>query len=208
MIDLYTAGTPNGQKASIMLEECGFPYTAHAVDIRGGEQNSASYRAINPNGKIPAIVDHDGGDQIVVFESGAILVYLAEKVGRLLPASGQARADALAWTFWQVGGLGPMVGQWLHFQRAAPEPILYAIDRYRREVERLLGVLDARLTDHEYLAGDYSIADIASFTWAAAGMRFLGDAAEGAFSSAKRWVEQVGARPAVIAGIAVPLKRA
>lgn len=205
MIELYTWGTPNGQKVSIMLEECGLPYVVHPVDISSGAQNEPECRAINPNGKIPAIVDIDGGERTVIFESGAILVHLAEKVGRLLLKSGQGRSDALAWTFWQVGGLGPMLGQWLHFQRAAPDPIPYAITRYRTEVARVMSVLDTRLSEREYLAGDYSIADIATYPWAAAAQRFLSAEADApVFASARRWLETMGARPAVVAGLAVP----
>jgi GST-like protein len=205
VIELYTWGTPNGQKASIMLEECGLPYNVHAIDISRGAQRDPAFLAINPNGKIPAIVDVQGSNRTTIFESGAILIYLAEKVGRFLPPSGSDRSDALAWTFWQVGGLGPMLGQWLHFQRAAPEPLPYAIDRYRRETERLVDVLNGRLTGREYLAGAYSIADIAVYPWAAAAQRFLSAELEPpTFANVNRWLGVVGARPAVAAGLSIP----
>jgi GSH-dependent disulfide-bond oxidoreductase len=207
MIELYTWGTPNGHKASIMLEECRLPYELVPINIGSGAQNDLAFRAINPNGKIPAIVDHEDSERVTIIESGAILVYLAEKAGCLLPSQGQTRADALAWTFWQVGGLGPMVGQWLHFLRAAPEPNRYAIDRYAKEVDRLLHVLELRLATADYLAGDYSIADIANFTWGRAAIRFAeadkqGSASE--FPAIRRWISAIEARPAVMAGLAVP----
>lgn len=207
MIELYTWGTPNGQKASIMLEECGLPYEVHPVDIGSGAQDDPAYRSINPNGKIPAIVDVEGAARTVVFESGAILIHLAEKTGRLLAPAGQDRADAIAWMFWQVGGLGPMLGQWLHFERSAPERLPYAINRYRAEVERLMDVLDGRLAGREHLAGDYSIADIANYPWASAAMRFLGSAGgESSYQGVRGWLDRVGARPAVGAGLTIPRK--
>ena len=141
MIDLYTWQTPNGEKPVLMLEECGLDYDLHMIDISAGEQKTPDFLAINPNGKIPAIVDTDGGERHAVFESGAILIYLAEKTGKFLPASGPARYEALQWTFFQVGGTGPMLGQWHHFRNAAPEKIPYAVDRYKNESLRLLGVL-------------------------------------------------------------------
>lgn len=169
MIDLYTAPTPNGWKISILLEESALPYAVHWVDIGRGEQFAPDFLAISPNGRIPAIVDRapaDGGDPIPVFETGAILMYLAEKAGRFLPADPRGRKTAMEWLFWQVGGLGPMLGQHGHFKLYAPERIAYATDRYRRETLRLYGVMDARLSAVPYLAGaDYSIADMACFPW-------------------------------------------
>jgi GSH-dependent disulfide-bond oxidoreductase len=206
MIDLYTANTPNGQKASIMLEEIGLPYQLFPINIAQGEQHTASFRAINPNGKIPAIVDHDiaGGQR--VFESGAILIYLAEKSGQLLPAQGHNRAEALAWTFWQVGGLGPIIGQWGHFTRAAPEPIPYAINRYLNESIRLLDVLNQHLTNREFITDDYSIADIMNYTWTFSGLNFLRSAQPDRvehLTALDRWVKLVGDRPAVKTGLEV-----
>ncbi len=168
MIDLYTWPTPNGHKASIMLEECGLEYRVRPVDIANGEQFAPEYEAINPNGKIPAIVDHDGpGDgPFAVFESGAILIYLAEKTGRLLSAEPRPRSQAIQWLMFQVGGIGPMFGQAQHFRRFAPQPLAYAIERYSKEAARLYGVLEKRLAISEFLAGEeYSIADIASYPW-------------------------------------------
>ncbi len=153
-IELYTANTPNGQKPAIMLEEIGIPYQIFPVNIGQGEQHTDTFLAINPNGKIPAIVDN--GQR--VFESGAILIYLAEKSGKLLPTDGKNRSAVLAWTFWQVGGLGPMIGQWGHFSRSAPEKIPYAINRYLDESVRLLNVLNTHLTDRTFIADDYSLA--------------------------------------------------
>ncbi len=206
MIDLYTANTPNGQKASIMLEEVGLPYQLFPIDIAKGEQHTASFRAINPNGKIPAIVDREveGGQR--VFESGAILIYLAEKTGKLLPTQGRDRSEVLAWTFWQVGGLGPMIGQWGHFSHAAPEKIPYAINRYLDESVRLLNVLNQHLTDREFIADNYSIADIANYTWAAGGLNFIrssdADKVEN-LAALERWVKLVSDRPAVQKGLAI-----
>jgi GSH-dependent disulfide-bond oxidoreductase len=207
MIELYTANTPNGQKPTIMLEEIGLPYQIFPIDIAKGEQHTASFQAINPNGKIPAIVDRDieGGQGQRVFESGAILIYLAEKTGKLLPAQGRDRSEVLAWTFWQVGGLGPMIGQWGHFSRAAPEKIPYAINRYLDESVRLLNVLNQHLTDREFIADDYSIADIMNYTWASSGLNFIrstnADKVEN-LTALDRWVKLVGDRPAVQKGLA------
>lgn len=206
MIDLYTWGTPNGQKASIMLEETGLPYTVHPINISKGEQHSPDYLAINPNGKIPAIVDRDVEDGLAIFESGAILVYLAEKAGKLLP-SGTSRAKTLSWVFWQVGGLGPMLGQWGHFSRSAPEKIPYAIDRYFEESLRLLGVLNQHLANHEYVIDEYSIADIANYTWASGGLKFMKGQhpdIESQFPNLKQWSDRISQRPAVIAGMQIP----
>ena len=204
MIDLYTWTTPNGRKASIMLEEVGLPYTVHPINIGKGDQHTPDFLRINPNNKIPAIIDHDGpgGQPVTVFESGAILIYLAEKTGRLLPKDGADRAAALQWLMFQMGGVGPMFGQVGHFKMAAPEPNPYAEKRYTDESLRLLGVMDGRLTDAPYLAGAYSIADIATYPWILAGRR-LGLDLE-AFGNVSRWLEAIGERPAVVKGMAVP----
>src|SRR5277367_5088693 len=164
MIDLYTAATPNGWKISIALEELGLAYSVHVLSFSKQEQKAEAYLKINPNGRIPAIVDRDNGDS-AVFESGAILIYLAEKTGRLMPQDPKGRSVVIQWLMFQMAGIGPMMGQANVFFRYAPEKIPYAIDRYQREVRRLFGVLDRRLADHTYLAGDYSIADIASWSW-------------------------------------------
>jgi GST-like protein len=203
MIDLYTWPTPNGHKVHIMLEECALPYTVHAVDIQAGDQFSPEFLAISPNNRIPAIVDSGGpdGKPISVFESGAILIYLAEKTGKLLPQDVRGRTQVLEWLMWQMGGVGPMFGQANHFRSYAPEPIPYAIDRYTKEVRRLYGVLDKRLADHEYLAGDYSIADLITYPWTLLYKRYEVDMAE--FPHARRWQEAIGARPAVERGMAV-----
>jgi glutathione S-transferase/GST-like protein len=161
MIDLYSSPTPNGHKISILLEELGLPYELHAIDLSNGAQKEPWFRAINPNGRIPAIVDRDNGD-FAVFESGAIMLYLAEKTGRLIPADEKGRSRVVQWLMFQMGGVGPMMGQANVFARYFPEKIPPVIDRYRRESRRLLEVLDGRLADNEFLAGDYSIADIAN----------------------------------------------
>ena len=201
MIELHTAATPNGYKVSIALEELGLPYEVHRVDLRAGAQKSEAFLRLSPNGKIPVIVDHGDGD-LVVFESGAILVHLAEKTGRLLPTDRHGRSRVLQWLFFQVGHLGPMMGQANVFSRYAPERIEYAIARYQRECRRLFEVLDTRLSEHEYLAGDYSIADIASFCWART-HRWSGVDIEG-LPHLQRWLAAIKARPAVVAGMAVP----
>ncbi len=196
MIELYTWTTPNGLKPLIMLEEIGLPYHVTPIDIGKGEQHAADYVRINPNGKIPAMVD----DGIRVFESGAILIHLAEKSGKLLPTSGQARADALGWTFFQVGSIGPMFGQLGHFRSAKREDP-YPLERYTKEVERLADVLDARLGETEYLAGEYSIADIMTIGWARAlGSYYKFDTTR--WPKLKRWIDTVVARPAVRRAIA------
>ncbi|MCB8837804.1 glutathione S-transferase N-terminal domain-containing protein [Aurantimonas sp. VKM B-3413] len=197
MIDLYTWQTPNGEKPVIMLEECGLPYELHMIDISSGAQKAPDFLAINPNGKIPAIVDRDGGGEQRVFESGAILLYLAEKTGLFLPASGPARVEALGWTFFQVGNTGPMLGQWHHFAMFADEKIPYAIKRYRDESLRVLGVLDDRLKDRDYLAGEYSIADIINFGWVRSGVSGLKDEGARDLTALMGWIERVGSRPAV-----------
>ena len=209
MIDLYTWTTPNGRKASIMLEEVDLPYRVHPVNIGKDEQFDPKFLAISPNNKIPAIVDHDasGGPQ-TVFESGAILVYLAEKTGKLLAPSGPERWAALEWTFWQVGGLGPMAGQYNYFALRAEEKLPLAINRFGEEVTRLLGVMDRRLNDHPWLAGEhFSIADIASFAWTKAILAAMAKAEpdrEPGVPAVEAWVQAVGDRPAVRRGMAVP----
>ena len=204
MIDLYTWGTPNGRKASIALEELALPYKTHPIDIGKGDQFKPDYLAINPNGKIPAIVDPDGpdGKPMAVFESGAILIYLAEKTGKLLPRDARGRSVAIQWLMFQMGGVGPMFGQAHHFRRFAPEKIPYAVDRYTNETKRLYGVLDRRLKDAEFLAGDYSIADIATYPWVAR-HEWQGVALT-EFPSVKRWFDVLSARPTVARGMAVP----
>src|SRR6187549_3028580 len=170
MIDLHYWTTPNGHKVTMMLEETGTPYKIFPVNIGKGEQFKADFLAISPNNRIPAMLDHDppgGGAPISVFESGAMLVYLAEKTGKFLPKEPAPRADVMQWLFWQMGGLGPMSGQNNHFSNYATDKIPYAMDRYRNEVNRLYGVMDRRLADRPFLAGDYSIADMASYPWAA-----------------------------------------
>jgi len=209
MIDLYTWTTPNGRKASIMLEEVGLPYRVHPVNIGKDEQFDPRFLAISPNNKIPAIVDHDasGGPQ-TVFESGAILVYLAEKTGKLLAPSGPERWAALEWSFWQVGGLGPMSGQYKYFALRAEEKLPAAINRFGEEVTRLLGVMDRRLNDHPWLAGEhFSIADIASYAWTKAILAAFAEAEpdrEPGVPAVEAWVQAVGDRPAVQRGMAVP----
>jgi GST-like protein len=196
VIDLYFYPSPNGLKATIMLEECGLPYRVRFVNILRGEQFSADFLAISPNAKIPAIVDHDAGPQpLTIFESGAILLYLAEKTGRFLPNDLHARFDALQWLFWQVGGLGPMAGQAHHFRAFAKETVPYGIQRFTDEVNRLYAVLDRRLADREYLASEYSIADIAAWPWIVFHRR-QGQSLED-FPSVKRWFEAIRERPAV-----------
>lgn len=201
MIDLYTAATPNGYKISILLEELGLPYTVHALDLAGGEQRQDWFLAINPNGRIPAIVDRDNGD-FAVFESGAIMLYLAEKTGRLIPSDERGRSRVVQWLMFQMGGLGPMMGQANVFARYFPEQLPAAIDRYRRESRRLLEVLDRRLAGHEWLAGDYSIADIANFAWAR--IHAWPGVEIGGLDHLVRWMDEIAARPAVQRGLAVP----
>ncbi|RJF87915.1 glutathione S-transferase [Oleomonas cavernae] len=202
MIDLYTAPTPNGWKASITLEELGLPYTVHPVNIMAGEQKTPAFLAINPNGRIPAIVDRDAGD-FAVFESGALMLYLAEKTGRLLPAETKARSRVIQWLMFQMGGVGPMMGQANVFFRYLPEKIQVAIDRYQGETRRLLTVLDTQLARNEFLAGDYSIADIANFSWARI-HAWAGVSIDG-LPSLQRWLAAIEARPAVERGLKVPV---
>jgi GST-like protein len=205
MIDLYTWGTPNGRKVSVMLEECGLPYRTHAINIGKNDQFTPEFVALNPNSKIPAIIDSRGpdGKPISMFESGAILLYLAGKTGKFLPASVRGKYEALQWLMFQMGGVGPMIGQAHHFLRAAPEKLPYGIERYTKETRRLYGVLDRRLMRAPYLAaGEYGIADIATFPWIARYEWHLVDLAE--FPNVKRWFDTIGARPAVVRGMAVP----
>ena len=201
MIDLYTWATPNGWKAAVTLEELELPYNVKPIDITSGVQKSPEYVAINPNGRIPAIIDHDN-DDFAVFESGAIILYLAEKAGRLLPTDAKARSEVIQWLMFQIGGLGPMQGQANVFYRYFPEKIPAAIERYQNETRRLYGVLDRRLEDREYLVNDYSIADIAHWCWA----RIHNWAGVGIdeFPNLQRWIEQIAARPGAQKGIAVP----
>ncbi|MBI1238689.1 MAG: glutathione S-transferase family protein [Alphaproteobacteria bacterium] len=203
MIDLYTWTTPNGRKVSIMLEETGLPYTAHPINIGKQEQFAPEFLKLSPNNKIPAILDRDTG--ISVFESGAILIYLAEKTGKFLPASGAARAKTLEWLMWQMSAVGPIIGQLGHFMNAA-EKVPYAIKRFGDESLRIMKVLDGQLANNEYIAGDYSIADIAAYPWLilsyAAVKGTAGDALDGA--AIERWLKAVGDRPAVVKGLAVP----
>ena len=202
MIDLYTWTTPNGRKASIMLEEVGLPYTAHAIDINKGDQFQPDFLKISPNNRIPAIVDHDTG--ISMMESGAIMLYLAEKTGMLVPDTHHARWSTIEWLMWQMGGIGPMLGQAHHFLRFNKGKSAYAEDRYGSEAERLYGVLDRRLSDNEYLAGEYSIADIATWPWIS---RYEWQGIDlNAYANVKRWYLAIAARPAVQRGYHVPEK--
>ena len=204
MITLYTWGTPNGRKVSSMLEECALPYRVEAVDITQKQQFRPEFVAINPNSKIPAIVDDEGpdGQPMALFESGAILIYLAEKSGRFLPADARARYAALQWLMFQMGGVGPMFGQTHHFLRYAPEPVPYAIERYRTETARLYGVLNRRLSEADFLAGEYSVADIATYPWVA--RHEWHDIRLADYPNVARWYAAIGARPAVQRGMAVP----
>lgn len=199
MIDFYYWTTPNGHKITLFLEETGLPYTLHPINIGKGEQFQPEFLKIAPNNRIPAIVDRapaDGGDPVPLFESGAILLYLAEKTGRFLPADMRRRARVSQWLFWQMAGLGPMAGQNHHFNAYAQEKIPYAIDRYVRETARLYGVMNKRLADHEYLAGDYSIADMACYPWIVPHERQDQDLND--FPHLKRWFEAIAQRPATI----------
>lgn len=204
MIDLYTWPTPNGHKIHIMLEETGLPYNVIPVDIGAGDQFDPAFLKISPNNKMPAIVDPDGpdGKPISLFESGAILIYLAEKTGQLLPTEPRARYVTLQWLMFQMGGIGPMLGQAHHFRTYAPEKIDYAIQRYTNEANRLYGVLDRRLGETAYLAGaDYTIADIATFPWLRSHERQGVDLSE--YANVKRWFDGIAARPAVQRGVEV-----
>ncbi len=207
MIDAHTWPTPNGHKVHIMLEECGLAYTVHPVNIGEGDQFKPEFLAISPNNRIPAIVDRDGpgGQKISVFETGAILFYLAEKTGKFLPAAGAARYAVIEWLMWQMGGVGPMFGQANHFRNYAKEKIPYAIDRYTKESNRLYHVLDKRLATRDYVADAYSIADMAIFPWCrdveSQGIEIAD------YPNAKRWYERVAARPAVRRGLQVLAER-
>ena len=200
MIDLYTWTTPNGRKIHIMLEEVGLAYTAHPIDIRKGDQFEVEFLKISPNNRIPAIVDHDGPDgaPYSLFESGAILMYLAEKTGKLMPKVPAKRYRVIEWLMFQMANVGPMLGQAHHFRAYAPDPIDYAIDRYTNEAGRLYHVLDKRLGENEYLAGEYSIADIATYPWLQSYERQGQDINE--FANLKRWFDTIEARPAVRRG--------
>jgi len=203
---LYAWGTPNGRKPLIMLEELGVDYQLIPVPLDGA-QHTPEFRAINPNGKIPALVDPgaDEGRDLAIFESGAILIYLAEKYFKFLPASGAARAHTLQWLMFQMAGVGPMFGQYYHFVNSAKEPIPYAIDRYRKEVARLFGVMDQHLSASEFLAGDYSIADMATWPWVHDPESFEVNLDE--IPNVKRWIETIGERPAVRKAVSISFSK-
>jgi len=208
VIDLYTWTTPNGRKVQIMLEECGLAYNVHSINIGKNEQFAPDFLKISPNNKIPAIVDSEGpnGKSISLFESGAILMYLAEKTGKFWPQDMPTKYLVMQWLMFQMGGFGPMLGQAHHFLKFAPEKIPYAMKRYGDEAKRLYGVIDKRLGEAEYLAGDYSIADIATFPWAQSFAMQGIDFAD--YPNVKRWFDAILARPAVQRGIAVGVKPA
>ncbi|HIJ37552.1 MAG TPA: glutathione S-transferase family protein [Rhodospirillaceae bacterium] len=204
MIDLYSWATPNGRKISIMLEETGLPYNLHRVDITKNEQFAPEFLAISPNNKIPAIIDQEGPDgrPLALFESGAILIYLAEKTGRFLPKAAGARYEVLQWLMWQMGGFGPMLGQAHHFRKFAPEPVAYAIERYSKEAERLYSVLEKQLEKASFVAGDYSIADMAIYPWT---QRYEWQGIDLArLPNVTAWVARMAARPAVAKGMVIP----
>lgn len=203
MIELYTWKTPNGRKVSIMLEECGLPYNVHPVDLGAREQHAPEFTALSPNNKIPVIVDSDGPDgrPITMMESGAILIYLAGKTGKFLPRSTRGKYKALEWLMFQMGHVGPMFGQ-LHVYIKLAEPVPYSLERYSKERYRLYGVLDRRLGEVEYLAGEYSIADIATYPWVARHTFHKTDLTQ--YPNVKRWFDILSARPAVARGMAVP----
>jgi GST-like protein len=208
LIDLYTWSTPNGRKVSIMLEELSLPYKVHPIDIGKGDQFGAEFVAIDPNSKIPAIVDSEGpdGKPYALFESGAILLYLADKSGRFLPQKKAGRFESIQWLMFQMGGVGPMFGQVHHFLRAAPEPVPYAIERYSKETRRLYGVMDKHFANNEWLAaGEYSVADMATYPWVARHEWHKVELAD--FPNVKRWFDAVGSRPAVQRGMQVPTPR-
>lgn len=204
MIDLYTWATPNGKKISVMLEELGLPYEVHAVNLQNGEQLKPEYLAINPNNKIPAIVDRDGpdGKPYKLFESGAILMYLAEKTGKLMPKEIAARYEVIQWLMFQMGGVGPMFGQAHNFFRYDPQQDSYGVERFKKEVARLYGVMNKQLGDTQFFAGDYSIADIAIYPWVARYEMHRTKLEN--FPNVKRWFDTLTARPAVQRGMAVP----
>lgn len=199
MIDLYTFTTPNGRKPAIMLEELGLSYTTHKIDIAKGEQSTPEFIAINPNGKIPAIIDSETG--ITVFESGAILIYLAEKTGRFMPTDLAGKTKVIEWVMFQMANVGSMMGQLNYFKHFATEKIPYAIERYEKETYRIFGVLDRQLKEQDYIAGDYSIADIATYPWIAAAA-FVNVTLDN-HPHLKRWAEILGERPAVQKGMAI-----
>jgi GST-like protein len=204
MIDLYTWPTPNGHKVHIMLEEVGLAYNVHPIDIGAGAQFDPEFLKISPNNKMPAIIDQDGpdGEPISLFESGAILIYLAEKTGRFLPQEPRARYSVLQWLMFQMGGIGPMLGQAHHFRAYAPEPIPYAVERYTNEANRLYGVMDRRLAESAYLAGpDYSIADVATFPWLRSAERQGVEMSD--YPAVKKWFDAIAERPAVMRGVEV-----
>jgi GST-like protein len=205
MIELYTWGTPNGRKVSVMLEECALAYNVHKINIGKDEQFAPEFLKLNPNGKIPAIVDSDGpdGKPISLMESGAILLYLASKTGQFLPADARGRWAVTEWLMFQMASVGPMFGQCHHFLRAAKEQIPYGIERYTREKDRLYAVLDKRLGEQAFLAGDYSIADIATYPWVSRHEWHKTDLAQ--YPNVKRWFDQISARPAVQRGMLVPV---
>ncbi len=204
MIDAYSWPTPNGHKVHIMLEETGLDHAVHPIDIQKGDQFQPDFLKISPNNRIPAIIDRDGpgGTPYSLFESGAILIYLAEKTGKFLPVGGAAKYDVLQWLMWQMGGVGPMFGQAHHFRGYAKDEIPYAIDRYTKEAGRLYGVMDKHLADNAYLGGaDYTIADIATFPWTRSHDR-QGHSLDD-FPNVKRWFDEIAARPAVARGVMV-----
>ena len=201
MIDLYTAATPNGHKASVTLEELELEYNTFPVKLMKGEQKQPDFLSMNPNGRIPVIVDRDA-DDFVIFESGAIMIYLAEKTGKLLPTDAKGRSEVMQWLMFQMGGVGPMMGQANVFYRYFPETIQPAIDRYQNETLRLLTVLDTRLKNNEYLAGDFSIADIANWCWARTHSWSGVEITE--LPHLQRWIDQIQARPACAQGVEVP----
>ncbi len=203
MIDLYTAPTPNGWKASVTLEELEIPYETHGIDLSSNVQKEEWFLRINPNGRIPAIVDRDA-DDLAIFESGALMIYLAEKTGRLLPTEARARSRVIQWLMFQMGGVGPMMGQANVFFRYFPEKLQPAIDRYQNESRRLFEVLDGRLQESEWLGDDYSIADIANWAWVRTS-KWSGVSRDG-LDALERWIKQMYERPACIRGIEVPVK--
>jgi GST-like protein len=207
LIDLYTWSTPNGRKVSIMLEELALPYKVHPIDIGKGDQFAPAFVTHNPNSKIPAIVDSEGpeGKPYGLFESGAILLYLADKTGRFLLQKKSERFEAIQWLMFQMGGIGPMFGQVHHFLRAAPERVEYAIERYGKETRRLYAVMDRHLGGREWLAAEYSVADIATYPWVARHDWHKVDLTD--FPNVKRWFDVIGARPAVQRGMSVPAPR-
>ncbi|GAA4050587.1 glutathione S-transferase family protein [Parerythrobacter jejuensis] len=202
MIDLYTSPTPNGHKASCTLEELGLPYTVHAIDLSAGDQKRESFLAMNPNGRIPVIVDREN-DDLAVFESGAIMVYLAEKTGRLLPTESKARARVMSWLMFQMGGVGPMMGQANVFHRYLPEKIPTAISRYQNESRRLFEVLDRRLGESEWLGDEFSIADIANWCWVRT-YRWSGVSRDG-LDNLDRWLDIMKQRPSLRQGVQIPI---